>query len=73
MQEDSIFNDLGDSANFKKASIVKRLAYPCNKVTPTRQYPKNDTADYQDAPSFIRWSLQEIRRIAIRLARVRGP
>jgi hypothetical protein len=32
MPEDSIFNDLGDSANFKKASIIKVLAYPCNKV-----------------------------------------
>ena len=32
MPEDSIFNDLGDSANFKKARIIKVLAYPCNKV-----------------------------------------
>ena len=32
MPEDRIFNDLGDSANFKKASIIKVLAYPCNKV-----------------------------------------
>ena len=30
MQEDNIFNDLGDSANFKKASIVKKLALHTN-------------------------------------------
>ena len=32
MPEDSIFNDLGDSANFKKVNSIKILAYPCTKV-----------------------------------------
>jgi peptide/nickel transport system ATP-binding protein len=38
MPEDSIFNDLGDSANFKNASIIKVLAYPCNKVALAAEY-----------------------------------
>jgi hypothetical protein len=33
--------------------------------------PKNDTSDEQTTPTLIRWSVQEIRRIATRLTQRR--
>jgi predicted transposase YbfD/YdcC len=63
MPEDSIFNDLGDSANFKKASIVKVLAYPCNKVrdaTETAFYVANTplTAPRAAAAVRVHWRIE---------------
>src|SRR5882757_3758341 len=43
----------------------QRHAAPKNKT------PKDDFKDYKTAPPLIRWSVQEIRRIAIRLAQRR--
>src|ERR1700690_1897553 len=46
-------------------------ASPQPHAAPKNKTPKDDFKDDKTAPPLIRWSVQEIRRIAIRLAQRR--